>query len=130
MSDKEKAVYSRIGDVLGFDIIDYFKRFGMIELGDYVYSPTDKRRMLKMYSDLAKKYGIKFFNADNFLDEENMAAAVSAAVQSSYAITKSGEVADVQMFTVTVRQNTLRSSESALLISCARKQMKIELSPK
>jgi hypothetical protein len=61
---------------------------------------------------------------------ENMAAAVSAAVLSSYAITKSGAVADVQMFTVTVRQNTLRSSESALLISCARKQMKIELSPK
>ena len=51
------------------DIIDYFNRFGMIELGDYVYSPTDKRRMLKMYSDLAKKYGIKFFNADNFLDD-------------------------------------------------------------
>ena len=69
MSDKEKAVYSRIGNVLGFDIIDYFKRFGMIEFGDYVYNPTDKRRMLKMYSDLAKKYGIKFFNADNFLDD-------------------------------------------------------------
>jgi len=61
---------------------------------------------------------------------ENMAAAVSAAVLSPYAITKSGEVADVQMFTVTVRQNTLRSSESALSTSCARKQMKIGLSPK
>lgn len=69
MSDKEKAVYSRIGEVLGFDIIDYFKRFGMIEFGDYVYSPTDKRRMLTLYSDLAKKYGIKFLNADNFLDD-------------------------------------------------------------
>ena len=63
---------------------------------------------------------------------ESTAAAVSAAVLSSYAITKSGAVADVQLFTitVTVRQNTLRSSESALLISCARKQMKIGLSPK
>ena len=69
MSDKEKAVYSRIGKVLGFDILSNFKRFGMIEFGDYVYSATDKRRMLKLYSDLAQKYGIKFFNADNFLDD-------------------------------------------------------------
>jgi hypothetical protein len=53
MSDKEKAVYSRIGKVLGFDILSNFKRFGMIEFGDYVYSATDKRRMLKLYSDLA-----------------------------------------------------------------------------
>ena len=69
MSDKEKAVYSRIGDVLGFHILDYFKRFGMIEFGDYVYNSTDKRRMLQLYTDLALKYGIKFFNADNFLDD-------------------------------------------------------------
>ena len=69
MSDKEKAVYSRIGKVLGFDILSNFKRFGMIEFGDYVYSATDKRRMLKLYSDLAQKYSIKFFNADNFLDD-------------------------------------------------------------
>ena len=63
---------------------------------------------------------------------ENMAAAVSAAVLNFCEITKSGAVADVQLFTitVTVRQNTLRSSESALSTSCARKQMKIELSPK
>ena len=53
MSDKEKAVYSRIGKVLGFDILNNFKRFGMIEFGDYVYSATDKRRMLQLYTDLA-----------------------------------------------------------------------------
>lgn len=69
MSDKEKAIYKRIGDVLGFDIFSYYKRFGMIEFGDYVYSATDKRRMLQLYTDLAEKYGIKFFNADNFLDD-------------------------------------------------------------
>ncbi len=69
MSDSEKAVYSRIGDVLGFDILRNFKRFGMIEFGDYVYSVSDKRRMLKLYTDLADKYNIKFFNADNFIDD-------------------------------------------------------------
>jgi hypothetical protein len=52
MSDKEKAVYSRIDKVLGFDILSNFKRFGMIEFGDYVYSATDKRRMLQLYTDL------------------------------------------------------------------------------
>ena len=69
MSDKEKAVYSRIGKVLGFDILSDFKRNGMTEFGDYCYSVEDKRRVLKLYTDLALKYGIKFFNADNFIDD-------------------------------------------------------------
>jgi hypothetical protein len=68
MSDKEKDVYSRIGDVLGFDILRNFKRAGNIENGDYVYSLTDKRRVLNLFTELAKKYGIKFFNADNLID--------------------------------------------------------------
>lgn len=46
---------------------------------------------------------------------ENMAAAVSAAVLSSYAITKSGAVADVQLYmiTVTVLFSLLLSSANA-----------------
>lgn len=68
MSDKEKAVYKRIGDVLGFDILKDYKRAGNIENGDYVYSLTDKRRVLNLFTDLAEKYGIKFFNADNLID--------------------------------------------------------------
>jgi len=62
-------VYSRIGKVLGFDILSDFKRNGMTEFGDYCYSVEDKRRVLKLYTDLALKYGIKFFNADNFIDD-------------------------------------------------------------
>ena len=68
MSDKEKDVYSRIGKVLGFDIIKDYKKNGWIEFGDYVYNSTDKRRILKLYTELAEKYNIKFFNADNFVD--------------------------------------------------------------
>lgn len=68
MSDKEKSVYNKIGNVLGFDILNDFKRHGMIEFGDYTYNIADKRRILKIYTELAAKYNIKFFNADNFVD--------------------------------------------------------------
>lgn len=64
----EKAVYSRIGDALGFNILEDFKNRGMIEGGDRCYNVTDKRRMLQLYTDKAKEYGIKFFNADNLID--------------------------------------------------------------
>lgn len=67
-SANEKAVYQRIGDVFGFDIIEDFKTRGTIEGGDRCYNDTDKRRMLQLYTDLAKEYGIKFFNADNLVD--------------------------------------------------------------
>jgi len=68
MSEKEKLVFRKIGDVFDFDIIAYFKKWGTIEGGDRVYSEVRKREMLQTYTDLAKKYGIKFFNADNLID--------------------------------------------------------------
>lgn len=64
----ERAIYARIGDALGFDILEDFKTRGSIEGSDRCYNETDKRRMLQLYTDLAKKYGIKFFNADNLID--------------------------------------------------------------
>lgn len=64
----ERAIYQRIGDVFGFDIIEDFKAHGMIEGGDRVYNIETKRKMLQTYTDLANKYGIKFFNADNYID--------------------------------------------------------------
>jgi len=67
-SQREKAIYGRIGDALGFDILDDFKNRGMIEGGDRCYNIEDKRRMLQLYTDLAKKYDVKFFNADNLID--------------------------------------------------------------
>ena len=69
MSPKEKAIYSRIGDYLGFDIINDFALNGEIESGDRVYSEERKRRMLELYNSLSKKYDIKFFNADNLVDK-------------------------------------------------------------
>jgi len=70
MSEREKGIYKKIGDVLGFDIISYFKTNGVIEGGDKVYNETDKRKMLSLYNELANKYGIKFFNADNLIDKQ------------------------------------------------------------
>ena len=67
-SATEKAIYSRIGDALGFDILEDFKTRGMIDGGDRVYNVEDRRRMLQTYTDLAEKYGVKFFNADNLID--------------------------------------------------------------
>lgn len=64
----EKRIYSMIGDTLGFDILADFKNRGTTEGGDRCYNETDKRRMLQLYSDLAEKYGVKFFNADNLID--------------------------------------------------------------
>lgn len=70
MPDKEKVVYRKIGEVFGFDILDEFKKKGVIEGGDRVYNDEDKRRMLNLYNDLSIKYGIKFFNADNLVDNK------------------------------------------------------------
>lgn len=67
-SEREKAIYSRIGDALGFDILADFKAHGMIEGGDRCYNIEDKRRMLQLYTDLGKQYGVRFFNADNLID--------------------------------------------------------------
>ena len=64
----ERAIYKRIGDALGFDILEDFKARGMIEGGDRCYNEQDKRRMLALYTELGEKYGVKFFNADNLID--------------------------------------------------------------
>lgn len=64
----ERAIYKRIGDAFGFDILEDFKKRGIVEGGDRCYSIEDKRRMLQLYTDLAQKYGVKFFNADNLID--------------------------------------------------------------
>lgn len=69
MPEKERIVYEKIGEVFGFDIINDFKNRGEIEGGDRVYCDEDKKRMLKTYNDLAQKYGIKFFNADNLVEK-------------------------------------------------------------
>ena len=66
----EKALYGRIGEALGFDILNDFKTRGMVEGSDKCYNMEDKRRMLLLYSELARKYGIKFFNADNYVDPQ------------------------------------------------------------
>jgi DNA repair photolyase len=67
-SDKEKRVYKKIGDVFGFDIMEYFKEHGEIDGGDRVYGEKDRRRMLQKYTFLSQKYGIRFLNADNLVD--------------------------------------------------------------
>lgn len=70
MPEKERLVYEKIGHVFGFDILNDFKNKGTIEGGDRVYNDEDKRRILQLYNDLAIKYGIKFFNADNLVDKQ------------------------------------------------------------
>lgn len=67
MSAREKLVYKKIGEALGYDVLAYFKKRGTIEGGDRVYPEEDKRSMLSTYTYLAKKHGIKFFNADNLI---------------------------------------------------------------
>ena len=70
MPEKERKIYSKIGDVLGFDIISDFKKNGCIEGGDREYSEQEKRRILELFTNLANKYDIKFFNADNLVDNK------------------------------------------------------------
>lgn len=67
-SGREKLIYKKIGDALGYNLLAYFKKKGIIEGGDRVYNEEDKRSMLSTYTYLAKKHGIKFFNADNLID--------------------------------------------------------------
>ncbi len=68
MSEKEKAVYAKIGEILGYDIFAYYKENGTVESGDKVYRDDIKRRVLQLYTDFAGKYGIRFYNADNLVD--------------------------------------------------------------
>lgn len=70
MSQKERDIYSKIGQILGFDIIAHFKQNGYIEGGDRVYNEDEKRHMLSLYDELSKKYDIRFYNADNLIDKE------------------------------------------------------------
>lgn len=70
MPEKERLVYEKIGHVFNFDIIEDFKKNGAIEGGDRCYNDEDKRRMLKLYTDLSAKYGIRFYNADNLVDKD------------------------------------------------------------
>lgn len=69
-SAKEKMIYKKIGDALGYDVLGYFKKNGTIEGGDRVYNEESKRSMLATYDYLAKKHGIKFFNADNLISKK------------------------------------------------------------
>lgn len=68
MSLREKMIYKKIGQALGYDMLGYFTKNGMIEGGDRVYCTEAKREMLSTFTYLAKKYDIKFFNADNLID--------------------------------------------------------------
>ena len=70
MPQKEREIYSEIGKVFGFDIIEYFKNNGVIEGGDRVYNNHDKDKILTRFTELADKYGIKFYNADNTIDSK------------------------------------------------------------
>lgn len=70
MSEREKGIYRKIGEVRGFDIMEDFKKNGAIEGGDRVYNEESKRRMIQLFNDLAIKYGIRFYNADNLIDEK------------------------------------------------------------
>ena len=87
MPKNEKDIYKKIGEVLGFDILESFKRDGMIEGGDRVYSVEDKRRMLSTFTELGQKYGIRFFNADNLIDsnvENGNAITINFLLPSNY----------------------------------------------
>lgn len=68
MSVREKIIHRKMSEALGYSVLSYFKKRGTIEGGDWVYSAEDKRSMLSSYTYLAKKYGIKFFNADNLIN--------------------------------------------------------------
>lgn len=70
MSEKERNIYSKISDVLHFDILDDFKKNGIIEGGDREYNEQEKRRILELLTNLSRKYDIKFFNADNLVDKK------------------------------------------------------------
>ena len=67
-SANERFVYGKIGDTLGYDLVGDLQKRGMVEGGDRCYNLDDKRRVLALYTELADKYGVKFFNADNLVD--------------------------------------------------------------
>ncbi len=70
MPQSEREVYSRIGEVFGFDIIEDFKRNGVIEGGDRVYPDEVKDKVLRRFTELADQYGLVFLNGDNKVSPE------------------------------------------------------------
>ncbi len=67
MPQREKEIYSKIGNVFGIDIISDFKKNGIIEGGDREYNDSDKSKMLDKFDNLANQYQLKFYNADNYV---------------------------------------------------------------
>lgn len=70
LPEKERLVYQKMSNILGFDIVDYFKKNGVIDTTDRLYNEEDTRKMLQLYNDLSIKYDIKFLNADNLIDKK------------------------------------------------------------
>jgi len=69
MPKNEKKIYSEIGEYFGFDILKYYKEEGQISGGDRECSDTVKHEVFDLFNALSKKYGLKYYNADNLIDK-------------------------------------------------------------
>lgn len=67
MPEKERVIFQKIGDYLGFDIKEYFKLNGVITGSDREYKHEIKNEVLNKFQEYANKYELKFYNADNYL---------------------------------------------------------------
>lgn len=89
MPQNEQAIMQKIGDYMDMNIRDFYKNekklSGVKGGSDYELSPMKKEEYTKVASELAKKYGLKFYNADNhFIDVGDGCECCGTAVLRDY----------------------------------------------
>lgn len=70
MPKEEQATFQLIGDYLDINIRDFYKNERKLECNrgsDYEISNEKKMEIFKLATELASKYNMKYFNADNFM---------------------------------------------------------------
>ena len=69
-SKSELLYWDKINNIVGENMVEYFKQYGEIDGGDRQYPKRKKRELFSKLDELAKKYDLEFYNADNFICKE------------------------------------------------------------
>lgn len=70
MPKDEQALFQTIGDAMNMDIREFFKAERKCDCNrgsDYEISNDKKLEVFKLATELSEKYGLKYYNADNFM---------------------------------------------------------------
>jgi len=74
-----KYAIRELSEYLGYNLIEFYKKFGVIKTTDYELKPELKKRWILKAKELAYKYNLEFYCADNefrYLGDSNICCGV------------------------------------------------------